>query len=39
MGPGLAQLVEHLTVVGRAYLVVGIKLSLVRFRQPGTVFL
>ena len=45
MEPGLAQLVEHLTVVVEHISCtfhkckIGIKLSLVRFRQPGTVFL
>ena len=36
IGPGLAQLVEHLTVEVYRYLY-DIKMSLVRFRQPGRI--
>ena len=41
MGPALAQLVEHLTVVVSTFYnkvkkgIVGIKMSLVRIRQAG----
>lgn len=45
MGPALAQLVEHLTVVVFQFLAqpftkvdVGIKMSLVRIRQAGKIF-
>jgi hypothetical protein len=44
MGPALAQLVEHLTVVVSKFwlnlkkVVVVIKMSLVRIRQAGKIF-